>query len=581
MTAQTLPARLLELAATSPKRVAFRHKQLGRWEETTFAGYAERVRHIALGLAALGVGPGDRVAVHSTNRPEWILTDLAVQGLGAITVGVYPTSPEAEVAHVLGDAGAVVVVAEDEEQVDKTLNVRSKLPELRHIVVVRPRGVDLTDPMVRTFGELEELGREQRDDFAERVAAVDPAACAVLVYTSGTTGPPKGAMLSHRNLAAVGDAAATAYGERSDDEVLSYLPLSHIAERLLSVILALRSGYVVNFGEGMDMLAHEMVEVQPTIFLGVPRIWEKVLAGVEVRIAHTTRFKRAWHRFWTGRGRSGRVAWLVHNRSLRAKLGLARVRVALSGAAPIAPQVVEWFAAIGVHIREAYGQTENTAMATYTPADDIRIGSVGRAYPNVELRIADDGEILTRSDGVFLGYWNDDAATRQVVDADGWLHTGDVGELDADGYLRITDRKKDIIVTAGGKNVSPSEIENRVKVSPYIREVLVVGDNRPYLTALVGIERDTVADWANRSGITFTTFEDLTTKPEVRALVQDAVTAANADFADSETIKQFRVLPRELDQDEGELTPTQKVKRAAVASEFAALVGEMYEGTGP
>ncbi|MCU1374533.1 MAG: AMP-dependent synthetase and ligase, partial [Actinomycetia bacterium] len=578
------------LGSTAPTRVAFRHKRLGLWEETTYARYAERVAAVAMGLADLGVQPGDRVAIQSDNRPEWLLTDLAVQGLGAITVGVYPTSPEAELVHVLTDSGATVLVAEDEEQLDKALAVRAKVPSLRHLVVIdAPPSLDES---VLRFADVEARGAGG-SGFAERVEALDPGSCAIVVYTSGTTGPPKGAMLSHANLAAAAAAAAQLNGERPEDEVLSYLPLCHIAERILSVVGALRAGYTVNFGEGGDSFAADLREVQPTVFLGVPRVWEKLLAGTEVRISDATWAKRHTYRFWVaqGRKRAGRrqagrlsivdrvvlgIGWLVLFRSLREKLGMSRVREALSGAAPIAPQVLEWLWAIGVPVREVYGQTENTAMATNVRPGAVRIGTVGQALPGVEVRLADDGEVLTRSPGNFLGYWGNEAATAEVLDAGGWLHTGDVGTIDGDGFLTITDRKKDIIVTAGGKNIAPSEIENRLKVSPFIREAIIVGDRRKFVSALIGIEADTVADWAGRQNLSFTTYRDLTTKPEVLELVREAVGAVNAELAQVEEIKSFRLLPAELDEEEGELTATQKVKRAAIAGRYAPLIEEMY-----
>jgi len=379
------------------------------------------------------------------------------------------------------------------------------------------------------------------------------------------------------------------------DEVLSYLPLCHIAERLISVINAVGVGYTVNFGEGGESFVTDLQEVQPTFFLGVPRVWEKFMAGVEIRMADASAIKRAIYRSWMKRGAKiahsrmngglgpgGKVSyfigWLLLYRSVRKKLGLLRVREALSGAAPISPQVLEYFWALGVPVREGYGQTENTAQATITPIDDVRIGKVGLAVPGSEIAISAEGEILTRGPGVFLGYFNDPAATAATVDADGWLHTGDVGELDADGFLTITDRMKDIIITAGGKNVSPSEIENKLKVSPYVREAIVIGDRRKYLTALIGIEGDTVGNWASRRNLMFTTYADLASKPEVVELVAEAVAEANADLAQVETIKSFRLLPKELDQEDGEVTATQKVKRAAIATEFAALIDDMYPG---
>ncbi|HEV7888841.1 MAG TPA: AMP-binding protein, partial [Acidimicrobiales bacterium] len=586
--ATSLPGLLLRLAASRPADVAMRKKDLGRWKEYTWQDYADRAARIGLGLLELGVQPGDAVAVHSENRPAWLLADMGVQGIGAMTVGIYPTSPAAEVEYLLEHSEATILIAEDEEQLDKTMAVRDKLPHLKHIVVIDTRGVrDLDDPMLTTFADLERLGEERElFEWARLVEQRDPADTAVIVYTSGTTGPPKGAMLTHANLLSAGHTFAAAFDATGQDEVLSYLPLCHVAERLFSTIDALQVGYLVNFGEGGESFVSDLREVQPTIFLGVPRVWEKMMAGVQIRLGDASFVKRTVARFWLKRGAAlarkrmtgklglgGRVmaglGWLMVFRSLRDKLGLGRVRIALSGAAPIAPQVLEFFWALGVPVREGYGQTEGTAVATYTPADDVRIGTVGKALPGVEVKLAHDGEILVRGPGVFKGYLKNEEATRATVDAEGWLHTGDVGELDGDGFLKITDRKKDIIITAGGKNISPSEIENRLKVSPYVREAVVVGDGRKFLSALIGIEGDTVGDWATRQHVPFTTYRDLSAKPEVHQLIRQWVEVVNQDLAQVETIKRFELLPKELDHEEGELTATQKVKRSAIAREFA------------
>jgi long-chain acyl-CoA synthetase len=596
-TSSTLPAILLERARTSPTAIALRKKQLGRWKEYDWQTYAHRSARVAGGLRALGVASGDRVAIHAENRPAWVIADLAVQGIGAVCVGIYPTSPDAEVEYLMSHSGSVVLIAEDEEQVDKALAVRDRLPALRTIVVIDTRGVDMTDDQLMSFEELEALGHDATaESFGREVAAVDPSDTAVIVYTSGTTGPPKGAMISHANLIAATRSASVQFSVSPHDEVLSYLPLCHIAERLISVINAVGVGYTVNFGEGGESFVTDLPEVQPTFFLGVPRVWEKFMAGVEIRMADASGTKRAIYRSQMKRGAKlaqsrmqgglgvgGKISyfigWVLLYRSVRKKLGLLRVREALSGAAPISPQVLEWFWAIGVPVREGYGQTENTAQATITPGDDVRIGKVGRAVPGSEVRIGDDGEILTRGPGTFQGYFNDPAATAATIDAEGWLHTGDVGELDDDGFLTITDRMKDIIITAGGKNVSPSEIENKLKVSPFIREAVVIGDQRKYLTALIGIEGDTVGNWASRQNLMFTTYADLSAKPEVVELVRTAVDEANADLAQVETIKAFRLLPKELDQEDGEVTATQKVKRKAITEEFASLIDSMYQGT--
>jgi long-chain acyl-CoA synthetase len=429
--------------------------------------------------------------------------------------------------------------------------------------------------------------------YEESVAALDPDDTAILVYTSGTTGPPKGAMISHANLVAAGETALV-LGARRDDEVLSYLPLCHVAERLISVIDGVWIGLVVNFGEGGPSFPQDLRDVQPTVFLGVPRVWEKMLATVEIRMADASRLKRLLYRACLRQGRRIAPRRMARRltvldrlvlatcevlvfRALREKLGMSRVRSAISGAAPIAPQVLEYLWAIGIPVREGYGQTENTAVCTLTPEGDIRLGMVGRPLPEVEVRIAPDGEILTRSAGVFQGYLNDPVATKATVDEEGWLHTGDVGELTPDGFLRITDRKKDIIITAGGKNISPSEIENRLKVSPYVREAVVIGDRRKFVTALIGIELDTVGNWASRRGLAYTTYADLTTKDEVRRLIDGVVAETNNELAQVERIKRFTLISKELDHEDGELTATQKVKRRALEQRFDPEIEAMYQ----
>jgi long-chain acyl-CoA synthetase len=594
---RTLPRRLLDRAQATPGQVALRHKDLGVWREYSWAEYAEHTARVGLGLLSLGVASGDRVAVLGENRPEWLWSDLGAQGIGAVVVGVYSTSPAAEVEYLLEHSGSVVAIVEDEEQLDKVLEVRERLTALRHIVLIEPRGASahLRAGAAITFADLLARGAGgDTADFARRVEAIDPAAVAVLVYTSGTTGPPKGAMLTHANLHAAGLAWTAIWAAQPDDELLSYLPLCHILERALSTVVALSAGYAVSFGGGGESLVSDLREVQPTLFVGVPRVWEKMLASIEIRMGDATWLKRKNYAFWSARGRAlarkklagvpwtpwdrlvYALGWLLLFRPLRERFGLARVRAAGSGAAPIAPQVLEYLIAIGVPVQEGYGQTEGSALATFNPPGRIKLGTVGIPVPGTEIRIADDGEVLVRGRGVFAGYYRNPEATRDTVDADGWLHSGDVGELDEDGYLRITDRKKDLIITAGGKNISPSWIENRLKVSPYVREAIVIGDRRRYCTALIGIELDTVGDWATRRRLAFTTYKDLSEQAEVRTLIGEWVDTVNSELANVEQIKRFALLPKELDHEEGELTATQKVKRRAIASRFEDLVEGMY-----
>lgn len=598
-TAKTLPALLRQSAAERPQALALRHKKFGRWCEYTWGDYAESSARAGLGLRALGVLPGERVAIHSENRPEWLFADLGAQGIGAVVVGVYCTSPADEVEYLLHHSESVVLIAEDEEQLDKTLSVRSRLPHLRKIVVIETRGIAhrLNDPMIMTYADLVRLGEQTPvEEYATSVAALDADGLAILVYTSGTTGPPKGAMLSHANLVTAGRCIRDVLVPRPDggDEVLSYLPLCHIAERIFSLAWALQARIIVNFGDGSESLLHDLRTVQPHVFFGVPRVWEKMLASVTIKMADASRLKRVTYRFWLRQGQrlarkrlageqrslADRVVYALGSfwlfRPLRERLGLVRVRETASGSAPIAPQVLEFFWALGVEIRELYGMTENVAICTHTPHHDVRIGKVGRAHTGVDIRIADDGEIVMRGPAMFMGYFKNEQATREAIDTDGWLHTGDVGELDSDGYLTITDRKKDILITSGGKNISPSWIENKLKVSPYVRESIVIGDRRKYVTALVGIELDTVGDWATRRGIAFTTYRDLSEKAEVRTLIGSVIDEVNATLANAEQVKRFALLPKELDHEDGQLTATQKVRRRAISAEFADLIEALY-----
>lgn len=591
----TLPAIMLRRARETPDRVALRKKHLGIWKQYTWSDYAERAAAVGLGLRALGVEAGDRVAVHSLNRPAWALADMGIQGIGAIAVGIYPTCPAAEVEYLLSHSETKVLVAEDEEQVDKALEVLGALPALQRIVVVDTRGVDMSHPLLMSFAELEELGRSAGtlDDYAALVREVDPSRAAIIVYTSGTTGPPKGAMLSHDNLLAASRHGATVFSLTPDDEILSYLPLCHIAERLISVINAIGLGYVVNFGDGVDELTHDLREVQPTFFLGVPRVWEKLMAGITIRIGDAGLLKRLNYRFWMARGaRLARrrwsgglgplgtvqyaLGWLLLYRSLRDKIGLGRARFALSGAAPVAPQVLEFFWALGVPVLEGYGMTENTAQGTITPRDDVRLGKVGLPVPECELRIADDGEILTRGPGTFLGYFRDPEATAEAIDADGWLHTGDIGELDEDGYLRITDRKKDLIVTAGGKNVAPQPIENEIKNSLYILEAVMLGDRRPYPIVLVVPNFDQLASWARQQGISAQSPAELVGDERVRRKIESEVERRLTGFARYEIPKKVGILEREFTIEAGELTPTMKVKRRVVEERYRDVVEALY-----
>jgi long-chain acyl-CoA synthetase len=592
----TLPDMLADWAQRTPTKTALRKKSLGRWREYTWAEYRERVARAASALTALGVGRGDGVAILSGNRPGWLFVDLATQSLGARSVGVYPTSSSSEARYVIDHSDASIVFVEDEEQLDKVLDARSDLPHLRKIVIFDARGIRGLDQHddVMSFADFEALApgeaAQEIASWDKARAELDPDDTTLLVYTSGTTGPPKGAMLSQRNLVVAAETFVKAWGVHAGDELMSYLPLCHVAERLMSVANGLHAGYIVNFGEGPDTFTNDLTELQPTVFLGVPRVWEKLMAGVELRMQDASGLRQKAYRWALRSGNKtaasrresgsksagGTLARFVVSRPLTNKMGLGRVRVALTGAAPISVEVLEYFWALGVDIREVYGQTEGTALATANVGWPVKLGTVGRALDGVELRLEADGEITVRDPGVFKGYYKDEAATAEVVDADGWLHTGDVGVLDDSGFLTITDRKKDLIITSGGKNISPSYIENKLKVSPHIAEAIVVGDARKYCTALIGVDAEAVADWAGRQNLSFGSYADLARLPEVQKLVDGWVQSVNEDLAPVEQIKRFALLEKELDVDDGELTATQKVKRSAIHALYQDQIEGLY-----
>ena len=608
VTTITTPAtRLRDHAASTPHLVALREKNRGIWREIDWAEYWDQACTFANALLAHGIERGDRVAIHSDNRPEWLFTDIGSLAAGAACMGLYPTNPTAEVNYLLHDSGSRVLIVEDEEQADKVLAVpTADLPTLEKIVYLEHRGVDAYDaPRLIAWdafmAEGREFGEAHPHALDERMAGAQPEDLAYLVYTSGTTGPPKGSMLTVSNLEfateeIAGDHGIVQPGPGPDDLIVSYLPLCHIYEKLFSVIFGLGAGVPVHFGESLDTLMNDMRDVQPTIVQGVPRVWERIHAAIQVKLVSASRLKRVNTVIWLkaaqhiGRtlvrreGRhtpTTRVLLTLGNlflyRSLRERVGLRRLRYGVSAAAPIAPEILEFFMSIGVPLYEAYGMTENAGVATANRPGRTKVGTVGEPYEGCELKLdAETGEILTRHPAVFAGYWNMPDATARTIDAEGWLHTGDVGEWVDGTHVRIIDRIKDIIITSGGKNISPSEIENTLKTSPFIKEAIIIGDRRKYLTALVGIDFEVVSEWAQRHKIPHTTYRDLSEKPEVVALVKKAVDAANEKFARVEQIKTFRLLTKELDHEEGELTATQKVKRSVIEDKFGDLIESMY-----
>jgi long-chain acyl-CoA synthetase len=572
-------------------RPALRRRQGAGWQSLSWRDYAVAVRRTAAGLLALGVRPGDRVALLAANRPEWLFADLGILSIGAVSVPVYPSSIAAQVAHVIGHSGARCAIVEDGAQLDKVSQVRSSCPELEQLVTMTGGAGAVSWDELWARGD--ELLRDEPRRFAEARATVSPAGLATIVYTSGTTGPPKGAMLSHHNIVFEADQIARQVGFAPGEETLSFLPLSHVAERLQGEMVAIRLGFTVSFAQSLETVRDDLPLARPTILTAVPRVWEKIYEAMQAQLAGAPARRRAIFAWALAAGlrrfrattrretlgpRQRLLAWLadqVVGRAVRRRLGLDRARYLVSGAAPLAPALSEFFGALGMPILEAYGQTECSGVSHGTvPTLGIRPGSVGTKLPDIEVRLADDGEILLRGDNVFLGYYRDDAATRDAIDADGWLRTGDVGVVDADGYLRITDRKKDIIVTAGGKNVAPQEIENRLRAHPGISQAVVLGDRRKHLVALVTLDRQ-----AARRALGRDAAPPLTRDAGVVALVQAAVDAVNRDLSSYEQVKRFALLEGDFSIDSGELTPTLKVRRRVIEERYRPLVDGLYADT--
>ncbi|SMF04520.1 long-chain acyl-CoA synthetase [Tistlia consotensis] len=602
----TLPGLLRFWAERHPERLAFREKDLGVWQRWSFRDYYEGARDFALGLAALGVGPGDFLAVASEDTPEWMLADLAIQGLGGACIGIYPTNPWPELRYILEHSGARVVVCGDQEQTDKVLDairLGGELPKLEKIVCVDMKGMSrYPRDRLLSFEEVSELGRSKRAElgrlFEDSIERLSPDDVAVIVYTSGTTGMPKGAMLTHGGLIWGGLRLSELHGvDEANWEVLCYLPLCHVAERLCSTVMQLVNGTPVNFAESIDTVVPNLREIAPSGFLGVPRIWEKLQYAVMVKLKDATPLQQrvvarclalgrplARRRLAAGGELQGLrdrllfvLLWILCFRPLQKWMGLDRGRTLLCGGASISPEVLEFFWTLGLRVYQVYGMTELSGISHSQYPGHTALGQSGPPLPSYEQRIAGDGEILVRSRSVFAGYLHNPEATAAAV-SDGWMHTGDVGEIAPDGSIVITDRKKDIIITSGGKNITPSLIENRLKDSLYIREAVLIGERRNFLSALIQIDYETVGKWAQEQGFAYTTFKSLVQLPDVRELIAHEVETVNREFARVENIRRFTLLDKELDHDDGEVTATMKVRRRVIEEKYKPLIDAMYGG---
>ena len=597
---ETMTAVFWNAAAQRADRVVMREKKMGIWREWTWAATSTAVREIGDGLLSLGFAAGDCASILANTVVEWVLADIAVLSCGGVSNGIYPTDAPAQVEYLCADSRTKVLFVEDDEQLDKALAVRDRLPLLETIVVFDTEGLrDFADAGVLSLAALRERGRvhaaAQPSQLDERIAGCRPGDLAILVYTSGTTGKPKGAMHSHHGIVFTVRGYNTIIRQDENDERMCFLPLCHIAERLGGEYFALYTGSVLNFVENPETVPENVREIAPTVFTAVPRIWEKFYSSVAIALRESGRGQQAAYAWAIGVGHrvAARVlagepvgaalklqfllARLLALDNVRRSIGIHRARFCVTGAAPISPDLVRWYLALGVPMIEVWGMTESCGAATYTPAAAMKPGSIGPACPYNEVRLdAATGELLIRGDNVFMGYLNQPEKTAETLRPDGWLHTGDVGTQDSDGYFRITDRMKDIIITAGGKNITPSELENELKFSPYITDAVVVGDRRAYLTAIVMIDLENVEKFAQDRDVPFSNYASLTRAKEVQELIDGEVGRVNAKFARVEQIKKFWLLETQLTAEDEELTPTMKLKRKLVEKKYAERIEAMY-----
>lgn len=590
----TIPSRLFERAKKTPQDAAYYEKVAGQWKMFTWATYADQVKDCGRALMALGFSPGQTACILGNNCPQWVLFDVATMAVGGAPAGIYVTSSPSEVAYILKHSECPIALVEDFGQLNKVLEHWESLPALKHVVLM-PKAPKHTDERVLSWDEF--IGHAAgvgESLFFARVSDLKPTELATLIYTSGTTGPPKGVMLTHENLAFTADIAGQITGASSGDSELSYLPLSHIAEQNLTIHVPITQGYTVYFAESLEKVRENISEVRPTVMFGVPRIWEKMYAGVKTKLAGATGVKAALAQWAMNVGRNVhrylneskplplalQIQYKLADRliysKVKAAMGLDRCTLAVSGAAPISQEIIEFFAGLDIVIREIYGQSEDTGPTTFNFPGRTRFGSVGVPVPGVDVHIADDGEILVRGKNVFAGYYKDPEATAETLH-DGWLHSGDLGRFDEQGFLYITGRKKDIIITAGGKNIAPKNIEAALKNHPLIGEAVVIGDRRPFLSALISLDPELSLRFAADHGVDPST---LATASALLAELNNWVEQVNKEFARVEWVRKFHVVSRPFSTETGELTPSLKVKRSVVNSKYAKEIDQMYHGEG-
>ena len=600
MAGETIPAIFWNAVEKRGPNIWMRQKHLGLWRSWTWNQTADAVREIAAGLMSLGFEKGETASILGNTVVEWVWADLGVLSCGGVSNGIYPTDAASQVHYLCEDSRTAILFVEDDEQLDKALEVRAQLPLVRKVVVFNMDGLrDLQDPGVISLDALRALGRtylaQHPDAVHQRVAACRPEDLAILVYTSGTTGKPKGGMHLHQGLVYTVRGYNTLVAQDERDERMCFLPLCHIAERMGGEYFALYTGAKLNFVENPETIPENVREIAPTVFTAVPRVWEKFYSGVMISLKEAGVIQQAAYGWGIGVGTliadrvlagqtvSGwlkfqfRIAQWVALNNVRKLIGIHRARFLVTGAAPISPDLVKWYLALGVPMLEVWGMTETCGASTGVPANKIKPGSIGPAAAYNEMKLDPaTGEILVRGKNVFAGYLNLPEKTAETIDKDGWLHTGDVGVVDADGFYRITDRMKDIIITAGGKNITPSELENDLKFSPYITDAVVIGDKLPYLTVIIMIDQENVEKFAQDADIPFSNYSSLTRAPEIQSLIQSELDRVNKKFARVEQIKKFFLLETQLTAEDEELTPTMKLKRKLVEKKYAPQIEAMY-----
>ena len=595
----TIPRLFWNSVVSKSNQVAMREKHLGIWQSTTWKEYGIAARNTGLALHFLGLRKGEVVSIASEGIPEWLFTDMGTVAAGGISSGVYTTDSSSQVKYLVNDSKTKFYFAENEEQLDKILEVRNECPSLEKIIVYDMEGLHtFEDDQVISYEDFTKLGeklnQEQPNLWLNLLNKVLPDDIAILVYTSGTTGPSKGAMINNKNLMYSVNVGLEIFKPKENEEQLSFLPLCHILERSVSVMFPLLSGAVVNFAENIDTVPENIREVSPTVFIAVPRIWEKFYSSITIIMKDATFIGKYFYSLSIRVGSkykdyfvdgkepplTTKIAfWICDQlvlKNIKKLLGLNKCRYALSGAAPISPELINWYLSLGIDMREGWGMTETAGVGTAFYTREIKTGFVGRAVNQSEVKIAEDGEILFKGPGVFCGYLNKPEQTNEAL-VNGWLHTGDVGQLDNYGNMKITDRKKDIIITAGGKNISPSEIENELKFSPFISDAVIIGDKRKFLSCLIMIDEENVIKFAQDNDVPFSNFESLCLRKEIVDLIDNEIAKVNKNFANVEQVKKFSLIDIQLTAEDDELTPTMKLKRKFINEKYNSIIESMYQ----